>query len=326
MRIVTLGSDRSHPLTLAALAVVAELEGVEHVDHLTANDERAHLRDPRSSEYQSYLAGLEPDLLLSAAYARIVPGEVLTIPKIGAINVHPSLLPDYRGVSAVWWALYEGRTRVGVTIHEMVASVDKGPILGQAALDVTLDSRPVAVWRQLGELVRPLLVETLEQIRTDGRVTGTPQPEGGCYRSQPHREAHRLEIDWSQTADELVRREGIFPGQGNIPVGRRRRIYARRVEAVGRTARPPGTILRRRPRSIEVAVGGESAVRLVFGRPGRTWIKFAALHVSSLRLRTLPRRHGTGTDRRGCIRVTASILRDGLLRGERLADRCLELA
>ena len=235
MRIVTLGSDHNHPLTLAAVAVVAELESVEHVDHLTANDKRVHLQAPRSSEYQSYLAGLEPDLLLSAAYARIVPPEVLAIPRIGAINVHPSLLPDYRGVSAVWWALYEGRTRIGVTIHEMTASVDTGPILAQAALEVNLDADPVTVWKELGPLARPILRETLEEIQSSRRVAGTPQPKGGSYRSLPQKEAHRLEIDWSQTADELVRRDRIFPGKANIAAGRRR-IYIRRIDAAGLVA------------------------------------------------------------------------------------------
>ena len=287
MRIVTLGSDHNHPLTLAAVAVVAELESVEHVDHLTANDKRVHLQAPRSSEYQSYLAGLEPDLLLSAAYARIVPPEVLAIPRIGAINVHPSLLPDYRGVSAVWWALYEGRTRIGVTIHEMTASVDTGPILAQAALEVNLDADPVTVWKELGPLARPILRETLEEIQSSRRVAGTPQPKGGSYRSLPQKEAHRLEIDWSQTADELVRRDRIFPGKANIAAGRRR-IYIRRIDAAGPSRRSPGSVLSRRRTSIRVATGDGGSVRLTFGRPARTWTKFLLLHAASRRLRTLP--------------------------------------
>ena len=286
MRIVTLGSDGRHPLTLAALGVVGELDQVEHVDHVTANDKREFLRDPRSSEYRRHLTALEPDLLISAAYARIVPEDILAIPKLGAINVHPSLLPAYRGVSAVWWALYEGSSRVGVTIHQMTIPVDTGPILAQTAIEVDPHDDPVRVWQSLGELARPLLKDTLERIDESGRVTGTPQPAGGSYRSQPHKEAHRLEIDWSQPADELVRRDRIFPGQGNIPVVRWR-IYARRVEAAGSTARPPGRVLRRRLKSIQVATGAGTSVRLELGRPVRTWTKFLLGHASTGNFRAL---------------------------------------
>ena len=286
MRIVTLGSDH-HPLTLAALAVVGELEGVEHVDHMTAKDEREFLRDPRSPAFGEHLAGLEPDLLLSAAYARIVPESVLAVPSIGAINVHPSLLPDYRGLSAVWWAIYDAQPRVGVTIHEMTAGVDMGPILGQAAVEVTPDTNPGPIWNSLGELARPLLEQTLRRIRDSGRIEGRPQPPGGSYRSLAQREASRLELDWAQPARELVRRHRIFPGAGNVAVGRWR-VFAREVEVGAAATRAPGTILRRRPRTVDVATGEESSVRLVLARPLHDWAKLLIHHSSTGRFRTLP--------------------------------------
>lgn len=291
MRILTLGSDR-HPLTLAALAVVDELDWAEHVDHLTANDERTFLRNARSPEYRAHIESLKPDLMISAAYAKIVPDDVLAIPTLGAINVHPSLLPDYRGVCAVWWALYEGCSRVGVTIHQMTVPVDTGPILGQSAVEVDPDTAvPSDVWRGLGDLSRPLLIQTLEQIRETGRISGSPQPEGGSYRGSPYtKESRRLEIDWSQPAAELVRRNRIL--HGNIPAGRWR-LHAEGMESAGPTDRPPGTILRRRPKSIEVAAGDGNAVRLTFGRPVRTWVKLVSHHASTRRLGTL--RSGAGS-------------------------------
>ena len=293
MRVVTLGSDRPHPLTLALLAVVSELGGVEHVDHVTANDGREFLHNARGPEYRNHFAELEPDLLVSAAYARIVPDDVLRIPKFGAINVHPSLLPHYRGLAAVWWALYEGCSSVGVTIHEMAASVDTGPIIAQASLDVTPDADAVEVWRSLGGLARPLLSQTLEEIRTTGRVTGRPQPSGGSYRSQAHKEVHRLEIDWSQPAAELVRRDRLFSGYANIPI-LKWRIYARRIEAVGPTTRAPGSILRRRPNTIDVAVGEQTSVRLFLARPLHAWAKLLLLHLATGRFRTLGNNRPSG--------------------------------
>lgn len=286
MRVVTLGSDRPQALTRAALAAVEELDGIEHVDHLTTNDAREELRDPRSEEYRAHLAALEPDLLVSAAYARIVPEEVLAIPRIGAINVHPSLLPEYRGVLAVLWALYERRTKVGVTIHQMTLPVDTGPILAQASLDVTDDADPGEVKGALGELAAPLLRQTLEQIRASGEIRGMPQLEGGSYRGTPKREARRLELDWSQPASELVRRERIFRECGSIPL-LRWRVFVLRIEAAGSTKRPPGAILRRRLKSLDVAVGEGTSVRIELARPFRAWVKLVLFHLSTGRFRTI---------------------------------------
>ena len=196
LRIVTFGSDSRHPLTMAALRVVRELEGVEHIDHVTREDERAFMRDPSSSAYRSHLAGLRPDLFLSAAYARVLPEEVLAIPTVGAINVHPALLPAYRGVRAVWWALYEGQSSVGVTIHQMTLPVDSGPIIAQASLPVALDDNPGEVSRKVGELGGPLIENALRQIMQTGEISGTPQHGDSSYRSVPENEGHRLEIDW----------------------------------------------------------------------------------------------------------------------------------
>jgi methionyl-tRNA formyltransferase len=287
MRIVTLGSDHGHPLTLAALAVVDSLEGVEHVDHITARDEREFLRRPRSAAFREHIASLRPDVLLSAAYARIVPEDVLALPSIGSINVHPSLLPDYRGLNAIWWAIYEAQPRVGITVHEMTPGVDEGPILGQASIEVTPETRPGAVWNSLGDLARPVLEQTLSTIRDSGRIQGVPQPPGGSYRRQPQREATRLELDWEQPARELVRRHGIFPGAGNVALGRWR-VHALEVEEHTPTTRPPGKILKRRPRAVHVATGDGSSVRLTLARPLRSWVKLLIHQGSTGSFRTLP--------------------------------------
>lgn len=280
MRVVTLGSDRPRALTRAALAVVDEVEGIDHVDHLTANDAREHLRDARSEEYLAHMISLQPDLLVSSAYARIVPESILAIPKIGAINVHPSLLPEYRGVLAVLWALYEGRTQVGVTIHQMTVPVDTGPIVAQASLNVTPHADPGEVQAALGELVAPLLRRTLENIRATGQISGTPQSEGGSYRSVPKNEVRRLEIDWSLPAAELVRRDRIFRECGSLPL-LRWRVFARRLESAGPTGQPPGTILRRRPKSLDIATGEGTSVRIEPARPLRDWVKLALFHLST---------------------------------------------
>jgi methionyl-tRNA formyltransferase len=296
MRIVTFGSDHRHPLTTAALGVVKELDGIEHVDHVTREDEREFMRDPASPAFRSHLVNLRPDLFLSAAYARVLPEEVLAIPTLGAINVHPALLPAYRGVMAIWWALYERQSSVGVTIHEMTLPVDSGPILAQASLPVRPEENPGEVSPKVGELARPLLEKTLREITETGLIAGTPQRGAGSYRSTPGKEAHRLEIDWSQTARELVRRDRIFPGNSNIAVGRWR-VYAKQVDQAGATRLAPGRILRRRATSIDVSVAGGSSVRLQLTRPLRDWVKLLILHASTGHFRHLERPNDTDSNR-----------------------------
>jgi methionyl-tRNA formyltransferase len=209
-----------------------------------------------------------------------LPCEVLRLASIGAINAHPSLLPAYRGAMPVWWALYDRAEQVGVTVHEMTTAVDEGAILGQVAIAVSAEDALQDVRRRLGEAARPLLRDVLAEIRDTRSIVGTPQPSNGFYRSTPDKELHRLELDWSLPGPELVRRQRIFPGHGTI-ASAHGRVYASRVEPATPTDHAPGTVLRRRARSIDVAAGDGTAVRVFFGYPARSWAKLALLHLQN---------------------------------------------
>jgi methionyl-tRNA formyltransferase len=268
IRVVTFGSN--HPFTQPALRVVKSLEGFQHVGHVRTFDERDFLRNPNSDESRAFLASLRPDLFLSSGYGRILSEPTLTIPSIGAINVHPSLLPRFRGRDAVRWALYEGASEVGVTIHEMTLPVDSGPVLIQKRLQ--LDERADAdeIYARLAELVPTLLEEVLSEIRESGIVAGTTQPRSGeSQRDFPWHELERLALDWTEPADELVRRAAVFPNHCHARVGPWG-LYFRGVE---RISRPPGTIVRRRLRTLDVVAGDEGTVRLHLERPLRAWAK-----------------------------------------------------
>jgi len=272
MRVVTLG-DRSHPLAREALDVALRRPEIEHVDHIDGSGERRlFLRDPDAESFLAHLAALAPDLLVSGGYDRILHEGALSIPRIGAINIHPALLPHYRGCWPVYWALYEGESVTGVTVHEMDLSVDSGAILVQESIPLSPDDTPATVYQSLAEPCAVALERALDDILATDAVRGRAQVGPASYRSNPWKELNRLVPQWWLPARELVRRSRTFPGWMNIPIGKRRIFFTRIVEA-GSTKAPPGSILWRGLRSLDVAAGDGRVVRLYVARPARAWIK-----------------------------------------------------
>lgn len=212
LSVVTLGWAGS-PLTEALLEVIGQRRDVvRHVAHVDPNGDGGAALNPNEPRDRDELAALGAQLWISAGYSIILSPAALEVPKLGAINVHPSLLPAYRGSHPIYWAMFEGQ-KVGVTIHEMVPEVDSGEILRQLALTVDLDTAPAEVYREVCGLARQSLDALLPEIAKLGALpVGTPQAGPASYRSTPGRELDRLTIDWSQAAGEIVRRIRVFPG------------------------------------------------------------------------------------------------------------------
>jgi methionyl-tRNA formyltransferase len=271
LRVITLG-QRNHPLTLAALEAVSSSSAVVHVAHVQGDETEPGLRDPNTPSFRTFVGANDADLLVSAGYTQILSPETLEIPRIGAVNVHPSLLPAYRGSHPVYWALYEDQRTVGVTIHEMAAEVDRGPILARASCVVGPSDDVASVYTNLCKLATKLLSDLLVDVARRRDLNGEPQTGDGSYRGPPQREPERLRVDCSVTAGELARRSRIFPGWINLPC-RRQRVYVARVEEVGRTSSPAGRVIRRRLDSLDVAVGDGTVARLWLTQPLRSWVK-----------------------------------------------------
>lgn len=131
------------------------------------------LRNPAA---QAELAALKPDVVLVAAYGRILPSEVLAIPPKGALNVHPSLLPRYRGPSPVVTAILDGVERTGVTLYLMDAGMDTGPVLAQREEPVWPDDTAESLTRRLFRVGADLVVDVLPRW-VAGTVAPVPQDE-----------------------------------------------------------------------------------------------------------------------------------------------------
>jgi len=154
----------------------------------------------------------KPDLIIVAAYGQILPKEILEIPKNGSLNVHPSLLPKYRGPTPIQTAILNGDKKTGVTIILMDEKIDHGPIINQRALEIEKNETATTLQNKLAEFGASLLLETIQKWQK-GMLKTYPQDETkATYTKILTREDGR--INWKKTAQALekeVRAYTLWP-------------------------------------------------------------------------------------------------------------------
>lgn len=162
--------------------------------------------------FHAQLQALEPDLFAVVAFL-ILPRSVLAIPKLGSVNVHPSLLPKYRGAAPIQWAIINGETETGVTIFQLSPRVDAGDVLIQQKVAIGDDETAGELYERLKMQGAELLIRVVDGM-SDGSVMPVPQKDGGVSRA-PKLEKEDGEIDWSKGAGNirnLIRGTNPFPG------------------------------------------------------------------------------------------------------------------
>ena len=161
----------------------------------------------------SHIADVKPDLIVVAAYGRIITSEILALPEFGCINIHPSLLPRYRGSSPIASAILQGDDITGVTIMVMDKGMDTGPVLTQRTVPVAAEDTTGSLTMKLADIGARLLIETLPQWFA-GTIKPQPQDESkATYTRVIAKEDGKM--DWSLTALELwrwVRAYDPWPG------------------------------------------------------------------------------------------------------------------
>ena len=130
--------------------------------------------NPNRPEFVSMIRALSPDLLLSFWYRRLLCRELLEIPRLGAVNLHGSLLPRYRGRSPVNWALVNGETETGVTLHHMTEEADAGDIIAQRKFPIDPDDTALTLYRKMTDAGLDLFGATYPVIRA-GKAPRIPQ-------------------------------------------------------------------------------------------------------------------------------------------------------
>jgi methionyl-tRNA formyltransferase len=165
------------------------------------------LRDP---ETMAALSALSPDLGVVAAYGKLIPDEILQLPRHGIINVHASLLPKYRGAAPVHRAVIAGDTETGVTIMRMVVALDAGPMLAKATRAIAPDETSDVVERDLARLGVAPLLSVIEQLAA-GTAHEEPQDDAQSTYAPRLTKEEGL-IDWTLPATAIHNRvRGLYP-------------------------------------------------------------------------------------------------------------------
>jgi methionyl-tRNA formyltransferase len=216
----------------------------------------------RDSEVADTLTKWAPDLGVVAAYGKIIPESVLSLPRLGMINIHASLLPRYRGAAPVQRAVIDGVPQTGVTIMRMVAALDAGAMFAMAARPVGPDETSDVVERDLAELGASLLVEVMEDLAA-GRAIEEPQDDSlSTYASKVTKDEGL--VDWTLPAVAIHNRvRGLYPWPHAFTYleGERLILMRTHVESEPTTA-PPGTIVDVTGGLLQVATGNSGRLAI----------------------------------------------------------------
>jgi methionyl-tRNA formyltransferase len=166
--------------------------------------------------WAAMLAPLRPDLIISGGFPWRIPSEVLALPRLGAINMHPALLPRYRGPAAIEWALRNGDAEMGFTVHRLSPDFDTGPILAQVRIPIADDDDIDSLVAKFGPVLPGLLGQALERVARGD--PGEAQDEAEATYAGLFDEEWRI-IDWSQPARTIHNQVRSWIGVRDIPLG-----------------------------------------------------------------------------------------------------------
>lgn len=209
----------------------------------------------KDSAFLADLAKLAPDLIVVAAYGKILPKEILDLPRYGCWNIHASLLPKYRGAAPIQWALINGERETGITIMQMDEGLDTGPILLQKSLTIGEDETFGELYQRLAQLGAKALMEALELFKV-GQLSPRPQPEDGVSYAPPI-EKGMGRLDFSRPASELaclIRAFDPRPGAYTHWDGKLLKVFSPSIIPED-VSEAPGTILGLTEGGLGVATG-----------------------------------------------------------------------
>lgn len=191
-------SGRGRRITASAVKEEALTHGLPVSQPLTLKTE----------EGRAELATWKPDVLVVVAYGLLLPREVLELPRLGCVNIHASLLPRWRGAAPIQRAILAGDAQTGITIMQMDAGLDTGPMLLQRAVTIGEHETSGELHDRLSALGAPVLLEALESL-AKGTATAKPQPPEGVSYAAKIEKAEAL-IDWTRNAVDIERKVRAF--------------------------------------------------------------------------------------------------------------------
>ncbi|CBL47349.1 Methionyl-tRNA formyltransferase [gamma proteobacterium HdN1] len=263
-------AGRGRKLSASPVKVLAESHQIPVFQPL-------NFRDPAAIDA---LAELQPDLMIVVAYGLILPQRVLDIPRYGCINVHASLLPRWRGAAPIQRALMAGDAETGVTLMQMEAGLDTGPMLSKVHTPILDTDTSASLHDRLATLGAQAMVDLLKNFPESGIFAATRQNDHeACYAQKLHKDESLL--DWTQPASALcqqIRGLNPWPVAGSQLGGETVRIWnATAKPETSRAPQAPGTILQADASGIEVSTGEGSLVLTELQLPGGKALSAAQL-------------------------------------------------
>ena len=227
----------------------------------------------KSTQIVGQLAELRADAMVVVAYSLLLPPDILALPRLGCLNIHASLLPRWRGAAPIERSLLAGDEATGVTIMQMDAGLDTGPILLQRSLAVSAEATAASLRESLARQGADALLEVLDCVAA-GTIAPRPQPaEGVSYAPKIHKS--EALIDWAGTAEAIERRVRAFnpwPIAESRLRGEQLRIFRAGLAALPLEATAhatPGTVITVQADALVVACGQGALALLELQRPGR---------------------------------------------------------
>ena len=226
----------------------------------------------RNTDAQAQLRAVDLDVLVVAAYGLILPQAVLDWPRHGCLNIHASLLPRWRGAAPIARSIEAGDRESGVTIMQMDAGLDTGPIVSAEGLSVGPRETAGGLHDRLAALGARLVVDAVARLARDGSLASSPQPALGVTYAAKIERADRI-VDWRANAEAIDRKvRALYPVPGALAgwEGVQVRIVAAEpVTAVVAAARgkPPGEVVAVSPAGIDVCCGDGTVLRLTTLQP-----------------------------------------------------------
>lgn len=212
----------------------------------------------KTEEFRNGLLTYQPDLVVVAAYGRILPKSLLELAPMGCINVHGSLLPNYRGAAPIQWSVINGDREVGVTIIQMDEGMDTGDMLLTASIETTPQETAGSLFSKLAQLGSETLIEAIKGLK-EGSITAIAQDHDQATVAPMLKKSDGL-IDWHKDAKELVcliRGLDPWPTAFCFYNGKRLRLFGPEVVYQDNDAEP-GSVLYADKRGLLVACGNNA--------------------------------------------------------------------
>ncbi len=209
----------------------------------------------KTTEFAQELRDFKPDVIIVAAYGRILPPSILELPPLGCINIHGSLLPRHRGAAPIQWAILTGDKEAGITIMEMDAGMDTGAMLLPASVPVSLTETAGGLFTKLSELGGTTLLKALDLLRQD-KLPPIEQDHSLATEAPPLKKEYG-DIDWKKSAWEihcLIRGMDPWPTAYSFLDGKRFRFFSPELTETPCTL-PPGSIIQADRNGLLLATG-----------------------------------------------------------------------